>query len=281
MKSIEKAAFLQLFNRDGYVLDFSTFDFDAFTMNSIGVALCHKYNLSKGKSLMQFINEASDSDCYKLLSDLLRYYESEYKFFKEETSDYVSIFGNQSNSGKYSHQYEKCKEIIEKYKNVDPNSIRAESIKEAFSSEYMSQQIKIMLETQTSFPADALAKAKDIVESCCRTILNERGIPYDKDWTFVKLVYTTFNVLKVTPEDIDESSPIANQLKQIFGSLKGVIAPIAEIRNAYGTGHGREASFEGLEPRHACLLVGASITVAQFLWMSHEAQECSDSKALF
>ena len=35
MTQIEKAAFLRLFNRDGYVLNFSTNDFDIFTAESV------------------------------------------------------------------------------------------------------------------------------------------------------------------------------------------------------------------------------------------------------
>lgn len=47
ISQIEKGLFAQLFNRSGYVLDFSTADFDAFTLSSIGVQLCSKYHLSK------------------------------------------------------------------------------------------------------------------------------------------------------------------------------------------------------------------------------------------
>ena len=54
---IEKRFFNDLFNRNGYVLDFSTNDFDNFTLDSIGLALCETYNLSKGKSLNKFIYE--------------------------------------------------------------------------------------------------------------------------------------------------------------------------------------------------------------------------------
>ena len=42
----EIGAFLKLFNRNGYVLDFSTNDFDVFTLDSIGEALCEKYQMS-------------------------------------------------------------------------------------------------------------------------------------------------------------------------------------------------------------------------------------------
>lgn len=71
--NIEKGAFLSLFNREGYVLNFSTDSFDVFTQNSVGLALCNHYGLSKGKSLTAYVNEASESDVIKLLSDLLKY----------------------------------------------------------------------------------------------------------------------------------------------------------------------------------------------------------------
>ena len=63
---------------------------------------------------------------------------------------------------------------------------------------------------------------------------------------------------------------MANSLKQIYGSLKGIVNPLAEIRNAYGTGHGKTADFVGLDSIHAKLLVGMSITLVQFLWSIHE-----------
>lgn len=51
LTKIEVGTFLKLFNRGGYVLDFSTNDFNVFTMESIGVALCSKYNMPKGNHL--------------------------------------------------------------------------------------------------------------------------------------------------------------------------------------------------------------------------------------
>lgn len=39
MTKQEEGIFLMLFNRSGYVLNFSTNDFDVFTTNSIGEAL--------------------------------------------------------------------------------------------------------------------------------------------------------------------------------------------------------------------------------------------------
>ena len=49
ISNIEIGTFLNFFNRGGYVLDFSTVDFDTFTHESIGVPLvrhikCQKEN---------------------------------------------------------------------------------------------------------------------------------------------------------------------------------------------------------------------------------------------
>lgn len=47
LSNSEKGTLIKLFNRGGYVLDFSTADFDAFTMDSVGVPLCETYKQSK------------------------------------------------------------------------------------------------------------------------------------------------------------------------------------------------------------------------------------------
>ena len=75
LSKIEIGAFLNFYNRNGYVLNFSTSSFDAFTMQSIGVPLCQRYQLSKGKSLMAYCDDADYDDVFKLLADLLKYYE--------------------------------------------------------------------------------------------------------------------------------------------------------------------------------------------------------------
>ena len=80
----EEGTFLRLFNRSGYVLNFTTNNFDIFTTNSIGEALCTKYGLSKGKSLIAYLNSATEEKRFKLLSDLFHYYEEnmEYEYNK-------------------------------------------------------------------------------------------------------------------------------------------------------------------------------------------------------
>lgn len=46
-------------------------------------------------------------------------------------------------------------------------------------------------------------------------------------------------------------------VKAILGNLHGIAGNIAELRNAYGSGHGKNASDKGLTVRHANLAVGS------------------------
>ena len=77
-------------------------------------------------------------------------------------------------------------------------------------------------------------------------------------------------MLNLTPNQIPDSDPLANEIKAVLGNLRGITSKLAEMRNAYGSGHGKSASFTGLEVRHAKLAVGCSITFATFLWDTYE-----------
>ena len=102
LNGIEKGYFMKLFNRGGYVLDFSTNEFDTFTLESIGESLCQKYNLSKGKSLLAYVDKADDDKILKLFADLLDYYEA----------NCINDYGEE----KYKSVYTKCKSVIAREK---------------------------------------------------------------------------------------------------------------------------------------------------------------------
>lgn len=74
----EREIIKRFFVTDGYVFNFSTPRFDSFTYHSIGVKLCERYKLSKGKSFCNFIDESNTKIIIMLVSDLLDYYEVNY-----------------------------------------------------------------------------------------------------------------------------------------------------------------------------------------------------------
>lgn len=118
-----------------------------------------------------------------------------------------------------------------------------------------------------------LGTAKEFVETVAKSILDERHISYDEKASITSLVRATSEALGLVPEGIPNEAKAAQSVKAVLGNLASIVQSIAEIRNAYGTGHGKRFKKSPLEPRHAQLAVGAAITVASFFFQTHEARE--------
>jgi hypothetical protein len=84
------------------------------------------------------------------------------------------------------------------------------------------------------------------------------------------LVRRALDELKLVPDGIKDEVKGAKSVKAILGNLSTIVQGLAELRNLYGTGHGKEGSTKGLAARHAKLAVGAAITLAVFLFDTHE-----------
>ncbi|MFR1709781.1 MAG: hypothetical protein ACLSV2_12840 [Clostridium sp.] len=116
------------------MLDFSTNDFDVFTMESVGVTLCAEYGLSKGKSLMEYITkDANEKEVIKLFKDLLDYYkenyEQEYMYDADE-----DVFGCSHYNAEHDKLYKKYQTYIQRVLNVTtPFDVNAEQLQESFS----------------------------------------------------------------------------------------------------------------------------------------------------
>lgn len=265
LSGIEIGAFLNFFNRGGYVLDFSTVDFDTFTHESIGVPLCETYKMSKGKSLVAYVKQASQQDIIKLFNDLITHYEL--SSLKENDEQYHKS---------YAIAYIKCRSILDRINSNTVADVDAVKLKEVFNSDYISAQIDSMVKLQDENPTDAIGKAKELIESCCKTILEKEGYTIEKDWDMIRLVDETFKLFGIMPKQISDDIKGAKSIKQVLGNLKAIAQGISELRNLYGSGHGKSSSFTGLEPRHASLAVGSSVTLVRFLWDSYD--RCKHTK---
>lgn len=150
---------------------------------------------------------------------------------------------------------------------------KSETLKEMLTGEYVTQQINLMEASIENSPHFSIGLAKELIETCCKSIFEERNKNHNKDWDLNKLMKETTKLLKLTPEDIPNEIKAANSIKQILGSLCSVVQGIGEIRNEYGSGHGKNGRFIGLQPRHAKLAVGAASTLAIYLLETHKLRK--------
>jgi hypothetical protein len=137
---------------------------------------------------------------------------------------------------------------------------------------YITQQITRMETAVNTDPGLAIGTAKELIETCCRTILKERGVKCSDAAEVTDLVKLTARTLALTPDDVSEKSKAAEVIKRLLSNLGTIAQGVAEILNLYGTGHGKVAGAKGLDPRHAKLAVGAAATLAVFLVETHNAK---------
>jgi hypothetical protein len=86
-------------------------------------------------------------------------------------------------------------------------------------------------------------------------------------------VKLTSKELQLTPDDIPGQAKAADTIKRLLSNLATITQGIAELRNQYGTGHGKSSKSKGLTSRHAKLAVGSASTLAVFLSETHQAKK--------
>ena len=119
-------------------------------------------------------------------------------------------------------------------------------------------------------PTLAIGSTKELVESTLKTILNKSKIEFDKNDDIPKLLKMVQKTLKLVPDEVDESKKGSKMIKILLSNLSQVVIKLAELRNLYGTGHGKEKVRNGLTDRHAKLVVGAGVTLSTFLLETFE-----------
>jgi hypothetical protein len=128
-----------------------------------------------------------------------------------------------------------------------------------------------------SDPELAVGTSKELVETTCKTILQMRSVSYNENSSITELVKTVRKELQLLPEDIPESSKGADAIKKLLSGLGTITQGLSEIRNLYGTGHGKDGRTRGINSRHAKLAVGAATTLALFLWETHENRKSDEN----
>lgn len=145
----------------------------------------------------------------------------------------------------------------------------AKNVTEAINEDYIHRQVNRMTSAIDSDPELAIGTAKELIESVCHTVLAERGKPVTDKPELLPLVRRTLEELKLIPDGVADDVKGARSIKSLLGNLAAMSQSMAELRNLYGTGHGKYSGRKGLAPRHARLIVGSATTLVMFLFETH------------
>lgn len=122
-------------------------------------------------------------------------------------------------------------------------------------------------------PEAAVGTAKELVEAVCLTVLARRGkTPSKRPKHLNRLARIAMEELQLLPDDIREQVRGEQSAKQVLGSLASIVQGMAELRNLYGTGHGR-ADIRGVSARHARLSATSATAFAVFMMETLEERD--------
>lgn len=151
------------------------------------------------------------------------------------------------------------------------STAQAKNIAQELNLDYIQTELGRIESFVDSDPCLAIGSAKELIETCAKSILIQRGIEIDPNSEITKLTKAVMKELKLLPEDVPDSARGADTIKRLMSNLATVAQSISELRNLYGTGHGKDGRYRGPRPRHARLVVGASIALVTFLMETHIA----------
>lgn len=132
-------------------------------------------------------------------------------------------------------------------------------------SKYVESRYKSIISSIDSSPSTAIGDAKELLETCCKTILKELAIGYEDDIKINKLMKLTCEKLGVHPNSVSIDHKAFATSKIILGNFSAITQGLAELRNLFGDGHGKSKDFVQLPPRYAHLAVGVSSVAVFFL----------------
>jgi hypothetical protein len=135
-------------------------------------------------------------------------------------------------------------------------------IKKYLNTAYVNGKINTMNDAVSKDTDLAIGTAKELLETTCKSILKQKGTVIDTNWTLPQLLKTTTSVLDFTPKNATEPDKAEKAIKQILGGISSIVHGVAELRNGYGSGHGKDADFKGLESKYAKLFVGVVSEIA-------------------
>ena len=136
--------------------------------------------------------------------------------------------------------------------------------------EIIAQQVRAIEDAIERVPDFAFDLAKTLVESVCKTILEDIGHPAEPKWDAPKIMRETTTHLALIPPGHPNAAKARDSITKTLNGLHTTVRGLCELRNDYGlSSHGRDGFSARLDLRHATLVAQAADTIVSFLYRIH------------
>lgn len=140
---------------------------------------------------------------------------------------------------------------------ISTETIRA--IKDTNSKELLSSWLKARSSIQLD-PTDSITRSSSYLETVCRLILKETNQPLPNKKEMSNLIGAAVKALELS--DDPEAN---NDMKTLFGGLKGIFQAVGSMRTHFGTAHGFTPGDYVAPEHYARLINDASATASTYL----------------
>ena len=138
------------------------------------------------------------------------------------------------------------------------------------SLEMIEQQVRAIEDAIERVPDFAFDLSKTLIESVCKTILEDIGRPAEPAWDAPKIMRETATNLAILPPGHPNGAKARDSLRKTLNGLHTTVQGLCQLRNNYGlSSHGRDGFSARLDLRHATLAAQAADTIVSFLYRIH------------
>ncbi|WP_342107968.1 abortive infection family protein [Methylobacterium sp. SI9] len=125
-------------------------------------------------------------------------------------------------------------------------------------------------------PEDAVTAGCSMIESVCRSILTELGIPLPDKRDIDGLARAVQAPLGLSPGQKNIPAEVERDVRQILGGITSVAKGVGALRTHAGDAHGREAGYPSLDVPTARFAINAAASLALFLIETWELRQKRD-----
>lgn len=237
---------------------------------ALGLAIESKFNAGDWTKLGYEIDAVDEIEGHNRLIRSLNWSDPDY------TTNIIDVL---KEIGKSPGKLEKVAEFInleewlqrkredlyeELYTDVEPSHLLEDNPLDTEEFD-LSKQLRRIYDSLEEDPELAIGTTKEMVETVLKTILQDEVDDDLDDLDIPKLIKAVQKNIKLIPDDVDDANKAHETVKRTLSNLGQIVIGIAELRNSYGTGHGKIKNESGLKPYHARLAVNAGVTLAKFL----------------
>lgn len=140
-------------------------------------------------------------------------------------------------------------------------------------SEYLNKQIDLMRIHSHLNPEQAIGLSKEIIESFCKALLDVSQAKDLDKIGFSELLMRANKILKLVPKGVSKEKRGSEIIRGILGGIIDISLKMNELRNLYGSGHGKSKTYKGLTERHATLVTNLTSSLLIFWIETYELQK--------